>query len=598
MINIGHKIKRFIEIVQEGGFKKALKIVWMRLKRSDQQSYETWFENHRADKRELEAQGKRNFSYRPKFSIIVPTYKTPEKFLREMIDSVLGQTYDNWELCVGDGSVEDAGVKKVLEEYARRDSRIKFKILDENLGISGNTNAALTLATGEYLALLDHDDLLAPEALYNVAECMNEDRTIDVIYTDEDKVSMDLKEHFQPHFKPDFSIDLLRSNNYICHMFVVKKSIADRVGGFRKEFDGSQDYDFIFRCCEQAKNIRHIPKILYYWRMHKNSVAENPESKMYAFEAGKRAIEGNLERCGLQGEVSHTKLLGFYKVTYKVEGTPKVSIVIPNKDEAETLKTCIDSILNRTSYPNYEIIIVENNSTTREIFEYYDELRKVDRVTMVEWKDEFNYSAINNYGIRYSQGEYVVLLNNDTEVITENWLEELLGVCQRKDVGIVGAKLLYPDDTIQHAGVIIGLGGIAGHALLGLDRLDPGYFAKTFISQNVSAVTAACLMVKRSVYDEVGGLEEQLKVAFNDIDFCLKVRQKGYLIVFDAAVELYHYESKTRGAEDTEEKKKRFDSEISYMEEKWRDILENGDPFYNPNWSLAPNQSYRLNYNL
>lgn len=588
------RMKNALEMAKSEGIIKTIRKIKSKVNSNSELDYEIWFNEHKATDEQLEKQRKIKFNYSPKFSIIVPTYKTPEKFLKEMIESVIAQTYTKWELCVADGSENNDVKTRVLEQYASSDSRIKINVLNKNKGISENTNEALALATGDYIVLLDHDDLLAPNALYEVAKAINEDESIDVLYTDEDKISIDLKHHFQPSFKPDFSIDLLRSNNYICHMFVVKKNIVDRIKGFRKEYDGSQDYDFIFRCTFWARKIKHIPKILYHWRMHHNSVAGNPESKMYAYEAGKRAIEYDLEQNGINANVEYIEYLGFYNVKYDIIGEPKVSIIIPNKDEKETLKTCIDSILEKTTYENYEIIVVENNSVSNEIFDYYKEIEKNDKINVITWEKEFNYSAINNYGIRQSNGEYIILLNNDTEIITDDWLQEMLGVCQRKDVGIVGAKLYYPDDTVQHAGVVIGLGGIAGHIFNGLGRKEPGYYTKALIKQDVSAVTAACLMVKRSIFNEVNGLEEDLKVAFNDVDFCLKVREKGYLVVFDPSVELYHYESKSRGIEDTPEKIARFASEIEYMRNKWSKILEKGDPFYNKNLSLDPKKGYQI----
>lgn len=595
LVKINRKrMKNAILYIKENGVRQAVTHMRERLNDEESISYEKWFERHKADKNELEAQRKHKFSYSPMISILVPTYNTPENFLCEMIDSVIKQTYVNWELCIADGNSSSKEIEKVLKKYSDKDDRVKYIMLSENKGISDNTNAALELAKGEFIGLLDHDDLLAPNALYEIIKAINENENVDVIYTDEDKISIDLKTHFQPHFKPDFNIDLLRSNNYICHFFVVRKKIADNIGGFRSEYDGSQDYDFIFRCTDMARNIVHVPKILYYWRMHQNSVAENPQSKMYAFEAGKRAIENNLTTHGIKGQVEHLEILGFYRVRYEVKGTPKVSIIIPNKDEKDTLKTCVESILNKTTYQYYNIIIVENNSETTEIFDYYKKLEKNHKIKIIYWQGEFNYSAINNYGVQYSDGEYIVLLNNDTEVINGTWLEEMLGVCQREDVGIVGAKLLYPDDTVQHAGVIIGSGGIANHAMTGLNKDDPGYFAKAIIQQDLSAVTAACLMIKEKVFVEVGGLEEKLRVAFNDVDLCLKVGKKGYKIVYNPFALLYHYESKSRGKEDNLDKILRFENEIKYMECKWKDILENGDPYYNKNLSLRANDCYGL----
>lgn len=531
------------------------------------------------------------FGKMPKISILVPLYNTPENFLREMIESVTCQTYGNWQLCLADGSDDQhSDVEKICREYVSADPRILYKHLEENKGIAENTNECIRLADGDYIGLFDHDDLLMQDALFEIVKRINEKEDVDAVYTDEDKLLYRGKnkpcKYVEPHFKSDYNLDLLRTNNYICHFFVVKKSIVDKVGGFRKDYDGSQDYDFIFRCVEQAETIEHIAKILYHWRIHENSTAANPQSKMYCYEAGKRAIESHLQRMGIRAEVIMLKHLGFYKVRYPVQGEPLVSIIIPNKDERKTLQKCIASILKKTAYRNYEIIIVENNSTSKDIFEYYHMLEKNKKIKVVRWEDSFNYSKINNFGVRHAKGEYILLLNNDVEVINGDWLSEMIANCQRPEVGIVGAKLLYPDNTVQHGGVIIGLGGIAGHAFVGKDGMQPGYFGRAFVQQNLSAVTAACLMVRRSVFEEVGGLEETLQVAFNDVDFCLKVRRAGYLVVMNPSVLLYHYESKTRGAEDTPEKKARFDSEIRYMAEHWKDILENGDPYYNRNLTL------------
>ena len=551
--------------------------------------YNVWRKKYIPNAKKLKKQRAEKLDYEPCISIIVPTYKTPEKFLKEMIDSVRNQSYENWELCIGDGSVTEDTVKNVVESYQKKDKRIKMLCLSENLGIAGNTNAALSSATGDYIALLDHDDILAPDALYEVVKWMNEhykDET-DVIYTDEDKVSFDLKDYFEPHFKSDYNLDLIRSNNYICHLFVARKSIVDQVGGFRKEYDGSQDYDFILRCIEQSKHVEHVPKVLYHWRCHPGSTAANQESKMYCYEAGKRAIEDHLKRMGEDDcQVVMTEHLGFYHVIYPIREQKKVSIIIPNKDQKEILERCIESVIQKTDYKNYEIIIVENNSTTNEIFEYYKTIEQRENIRVVIWKDKFNYSAINNFGVRYANGEYLLFLNNDIEVIRENWLSEMLANVQRKEVGIVGAKLLYPDNMVQHAGVIIGMGGIAGHPLSRHPADDCGYFARGIIQQNLNAVTAACMLTKKEVYEKVKGFEEKLAVAFNDIDLCLKVRKAGYLIVYDPEALLYHHESISRGKEDTLEKRNRFEGEVDYMAKKWKDVLEKGDEYYNPNLSL------------
>lgn len=538
--------------------------------------------------KEIEVQKSKEFTQKHRFSILVPLYNTPIHFLKEMVDSVASQTYSEWELCLADGSDEEHGeVGDWCRAYTQKDSRVKYRKLEENRGISDNTNACMDMATGDFIALFDHDDLLTPDALYEAMEVLEKNWKVDVIYTDEDKINSDSTVYSEPHFKSDFNIDLLRSNNYICHFFMVRKEIVDKVGGLRTLYNGSQDYDFIFRCVEQARVVYHIPKVLYHWRMHENSTAANPESKMYCYDAGKRAIESHLERMGVEAKVSMTDYLGFYRVKYPVKGEPLVSIIIPNKDEATTLNICLHSILEKTTYKNYEIIIVENNSTNPDTFAYYDTLEKYKNIKVVEWLDNFNYPKINHYGISHSKGEYLIFLNNDTEILTSDWIEELLGNCQRPEVGITGAKLYYPDDKIQHAGVIVGLGGVAGHAFSCHDRKDPGYFARAIVQQDLSAVTAACFMVSRKIYDEVGGMEIQLQVAFNDVDFCLKVRDKGYLVVYNPNVELYHYESKSRGFEDTPRKHARFEREVNFMKARWEKVLSKGDPYYNPNLTLV-----------
>ena len=599
-IQWGRMLKKLSPYTTQKGFRYLKhygpKEFWIRLHERfepEEVPYGPWYEAYVPDEAALEKQRHHHFEYSPLISVAVPAYRTPEKFLAQMIDSLLAQTYGNWELCIANGSPEDSAMKKVLEEYTKKDSRIRVSELTENKGIAGNTNAALEMAQGEFVGLLDHDDLLAPNALYEIVRALDEDRNLDAVYTDEDKVTTELDEHFQPHLKPDFNLDLLRSNNYICHFFVVRRSIVQKVGGFCQEFDGAQDHDFIFRCIETAEKVGHIPEILYHWRTHKASTADNPASKMYAFDAGKRAIEAHLKRTGTEGIVSHTPDLGFFRVKYPVQGQPLVSVIIPNKDEKETLKACIDSIREKTEYPNYEIIIVENNSTTDEIFQYYKELSQDPRIRLLRWKKEFNYSAINNYGVRHANGEYLLFLNNDVTVITPGWIKELLGVCQRPEVGAAGVKLIYPDNTIQHAGCVIGLGGIAGHMFVDMPANRTGYLHKASILQDMSAVTAACMMMKRTAFEEAGGFTEKLSVAFNDVDLCLKVRKNHKLIVYDPYVQLYHMESKTRGAEDNKEKVRRFQEEIEYMRCQWIDILKKGDPYYNKNLSLT-----KWNYSL
>ncbi len=569
---------------------------WIRLHERfepDEVPYGPWYEAYVPDEKTLEKQRAHSFAYTPLISVAVPAYQTPIEFLEQMIDSLISQTYSNWELCIANASPDNEAMQRVLADYAARDSRVRFCNLKENLGIAENTNRAFAMAKGEFLGLLDHDDLLAPNALYEIVNVLQDHSKADAVYTDEDKVTTDLDEHFQPHLKPDFNLDLLRSNNYICHFFVVRRTVVEQVGGFRREFDGAQDYDFIFRCTERAREVLHVPEILYHWRTHKASTADNPASKMYAFEAGKRAIEAHLERTGTRGIVSHTQDLGFYRVQYPVQGQPLVSVIIPNKDEKETLQICLESLKKNTDYKNFEIIIVENNSTTDEIFQYYKELAKDPQIHLLRWKKEFNYSAINNFGAAHAQGEYLLFLNNDIKVITPEWMNEMLGVCQRPEVGAVGVKLIYPDNTIQHAGCVIGMGGIAGHMFVDMPSERTGYLHKASLIQDMSAVTAACMMMKKEAFDKAGGFTQELAVAFNDVDLCLKVRKEGYLVVYDPYAKLYHMESKTRGAEDSKEKVRRFQTEIEYMRCHWMDILKKGDPYYNKNLSLT-----KWNYSL
>ncbi len=596
----GRMLKKLSPYTIQKGFRYLKhygpKEFWVRLHERfepEEVPYGPWYEAYRPSEEVLEKQRKHVFAYSPKISVAVPAYKTPEHFLQELVDSLKEQTYRNWELCIANGSPEDERLCRSLEKFSKEDSRIRYENLKENLGIAGNTNAAFDMAEGEFVGLLDHDDLLAPNALYEIAAALQEHPECDVIYTDEDKITGEGEEHFQPHFKPDFNLDLLRSNNYICHFLVIRRNLLREVGGVRKEFDGAQDYDLVFRCTEKAREIVHVPEILYHWRTHRTSTADNPASKMYAYEAGKRAIEAHLLRCHTKGIVSHTPDYGFYRVQYPVDGEPFVSIIIPNKDEKDTLKACVDSILEKTTYKNYEILIVENNSTSKEIFSYYKELSKNDSIRLLRYQKPFNYAAINNYGARKAKGEYLLFLNNDVTIITEDWIQKMLGICQREEVGACGVKLLYPDRTIQHAGCVIGMGGVAGAMFVNMPAERGGYLHKASLLQDMSAVTAACMMTDRKVFEKVGGFTEDLAVAFNDMDLCLKIRREKKLIVYQPYVQLYHMESKTRGTEDSEEKIRRFQSEIEYMRSHWIEILKKGDPYYNKNLSLT-----KWNYSL
>ena len=578
--------KFFIYLRKEGISATINRIRVKLFHKKDISTYERWLNDNRITQSELEEQRKETFSYEPKFSIVVPLYMTKESYLRALIESVANQTYANWELCFADGSGEGSPLEKIVKEYQKRGLNIQYEILAENKGISENTNVAIRMATGDYIVLADHDDSMAENALYECAKAINADKNIDVLYSDEDKIDMVGKKYFDPNFKPDLNMDLLCSMNYICHLFVVKKTIIDKIGMLRSEFDGAQDHDFILRCVEVAQSVYHIPKVLYHWRCHINSTAANPESKLYAFEAGRKAVEEHYKRIGVPAKVEHSSFYGMFHTKFCWEEQPLISILIPNKDHIEDLKKCMESIEQKSTYRNFEFVVIENNSTEEETFAYYKEIEKKENVQVVYYKGGFNFSKINNFGAKYAKGEYLLLLNNDTEIITPECLQELLGYCMREDVGIVGAKLCYDDDTIQHAGVVIGFGGMAGHAFIESSRFDTGYMGRIMCAQDYSAVTAACMMTKKSVYNAVGGLTEALEVAFNDIDYCLKVRELGKLVVYNPYAELYHYESKSRGMEDTPEKVERFNSEVAKFCERWEDILQKGDPYYNPNLTL------------
>lgn len=584
MINTTN-IKKGLREIRKSGIKNTYHKMRSKIKTAVvlEINYDNWYRSMLPSQSELQEQRNTKFEYNPLISIVVPTYNTKVEFLKAMIDSVINQTYSNWELCIADGASNNEDTIKTLKEYQQKDKRIKVRYLEENYMISGNTNEGIKMVTGDYVALLDHDDLLTEDALYQYIKVLNNDREVDFMYSDEDKIDEKELEFFGPHFKQDWAPDTLRSYNYITHFSVFSKELLDKVGYFNSEFDGSQDFDMILRLTEKAKKVIHIPKILYHWRVHNGSTAAGIDVKPYALEAGRRAIEEHLKRIGESGIVKRGNFSGCYKVEFDIINNPKISIIIPNKDEVSTLKKCINSVITKSTYKNYEIIIVENNSTKQETFEYYKKLEKEENIKVIKWDGNFNYSAINNFGVQNCNGEYILLLNNDTQVIKENWLEELLMHCQKKDVGIVGGKLYYPDDTIQHAGIVIGVNGVADHIGKGFGRYENGHMGRLLIKQNVSAVTGACLMIRRDVFEEVEGLNEEFAVAFNDIDLCMRVREKGYRIVFNPYVELYHYESKSRGFENTPEKLERFNKEIELFYSIWgRNYI---DEYYNINFS-------------
>ena len=577
--------------------KKSL--IWLKKKltRKEYADYDTWLRIMRVSRQELFAQRKTKFSYAPKFSVVVPLYHTPAKFLKDLVRSMMYQSYANWELCLVNASPDDVHLTSLLENWAMRDKRIRVIRLEKNLGIAQNTNAGIAASTGEFIAFLDHDDFLEPDALFCYADALNKDKTIDVFYSDEDKTDEYAAHYFYPHFKSDFNIDLLHANNYMCHFLAVRKSLVDTVGGLNEKFDGAQDYDFVLRLTENTKKIYHCPRILYHWRCSNQSTAANQGNKMYAIHAGKAALNAHYKRIGWNARAQEGAVDGWYQTKFTLKEEPLVSILIPNKDHTDDLDVCLNSFFERADYQNYEFIIIENNSVLPETFAYYEKIEKEhDNVKVVYWEAGFNYSAINNFGFKFAKGDYIMLLNNDVELITPDIFQSMLGFCMRPEVGIVGAKLLYNDHTVQHAGVLVGAGGLADHVFKGIHEDDPGYMGRAISSQDVSAVTAACLLVKRSVYEEVGGLEDEFQVAFNDVDFCLKVRKAGYLIVYDADVKLFHYESKSRGMEDTTERFIRFGNEMMLLNSKWDILSTFVDPYYNPNLSYL--EYYKINHTI
>ena len=526
----------------------------------------------------------------PKISIVVPLYNTPLNFLEELLDSVVNQTYRNWELCCVDAG-QDTAVGQHVQARAKADPRIRYQKLTENEGIAGNTNHGFELATGDYIALLDHDDILHPCALWYTAQAIVE-QGADFVYTDEATFEGKVENVVLYHFKPDFMLDNLRSNNYICHLTTFSKVLMEQAGGGeRAEYNGSQDYDLFLRLTEKAQKIAHIPHALYYWRSSPNSTASDISAKTYCIDAGIAALKAHYARCSVA--VDDVTLIpgtpGYYKTDYTMAHPGRVSILIPTCDHIRDLETCVESIYARTTYPDFEILLIENNSKEEQTFRSYERMQKEhpDTLKVLTWQGKgFNYSALNNFGAQYATGEYLLLLNNDTEVITPGWLEEMVMYAQQKRVGCVGAKLLYPDDTIQHAGVGFGIGGVAGHLHKYFPATSDGYMGRLNYVQDVYGDTAACLLIRKEIYDEVHGLDESYAVAFNDVDFCVRVREAGYTNVFTPFAQLYHYESKSRGMEDNPEKQKRFQGEVLRFQARWGDLLAKGDPCTNPNFDI------------
>ena len=541
--------------------------------------YKKWILENEVEMDKLE-----KLEYNPLISIITPTYNTPLKYLKEMLDSVLAQTYTNWELCIADDASSNQETLKLLKEYAERYKNIKVIYREENGHISKASNSALSLVNGEFIAFLDHDDTLSINALYEVVKKINEDRNLKLIYSDEDKI--DINAHrYLPHFKSSWNRDMFYSHNYICHFVVIQKEILEKVEGFRVGYEGSQDYDLLLRSLAFIKDeeIGNIEKILYHWRAIEGSTAYGSGEKDYADDAGRRALEDYMMQKDKNIQVVSGLLPNTYKINYPLHEFPLVSLLVPTRDGYDILHKCINSILEKTLYPNYEIIVLDNETTCKKTLHYFEEIKEHSNISILEYHYPFNYSAINNFGVKHAKGEIIGLINNDVELISSGWLNEMVSHVQREKVGAVGAMLYYDNNTIQHAGVLLGLGGVAGHSHKNFKRGSDGYFSRLKIVQNLSAVTAACLLVKKELYEEVGGLNEKdLTVAFNDVDFCLKLLDKGYRNVWTPYVELYHHESISRGAEDNPEKIERMNREIEYMKKSWSHYIE-ADSKYNKN---------------
>lgn len=589
------KVNKGISYLKRNGIRSTIQRVKIE-KTRNQSSYASWLERtEHFDFEKIKAEINK-FQYQPKISIAMPVYNVEEEWLRRCIDSILIQDYMNWELCMADDASTDPKVKELLNKYSNSDERIKVVFRAENGHISEATNSALELATGEFVALLDNDDELPRIAFYEVVKALNENQELDLIYSDEDKIDME-GNRSDPSFKPDWSPDLLLGTNYISHLGVYRRTLLNEIGGFRKGYEGSQDYDLVLRFTEKTtgERIKHIPKVLYHWRMLPTSTAVDQSTKGYAFEAGLRAIQDALIRREIKGYATHGRANGLYDVYYDIESEELVSIIIPTKNGYKDVKRCVSSIIEKTTYKNYEIIIADNGSTDEKMKELYDLFSQQleEHFRVVEIDIPFNFSKINNIAAKEAKGKYLLFLNNDTEVINADWLKLMVSFGQQERVGCVGAKLLYPNNTIQHAGVILGLGGVAGHGHYGYPHGDLGYFGKLALNVDYLAVTAACLLMKKQDFDAVSGFDEDFTVAFNDVDLCLKVKELGRDNVWLHEAELYHFESQTRGYDDKGKKKKRFAQEKEMMEIKWSELIEN-DPFYNPNLTRdIPNFSYR-----
>lgn len=618
--------KRAINFFVKKGPKAFISKVIRKIKRINiDYDYSRWYELTKITEDELNLQRKHRFEFEPLLSVVIPTYDTSDEFLMMLFKSLLNQTYQNFEICVVDATnynncknnpknffekLKDVNDPLNLNNNHFDISHINIKYLDSNLSIADNTNVGINMAKGEYIVLCDHDDTITLDALYQIVDVINKNTNALLIYSDEDKVDTKDEVYFEPAFKPDFNLDMLLSVNYFCHLTTIKKSLLDELYRIdktyeRPEYNGAQDYDLFLRLVcliindtyndgrYDTTSIIHIPKVLYHWRCHIESTSKNSESKLYAFQNGEKAVYDFYKRCKIKFEdvlnVEKGHDFGLYHTVYsKNYNEPLISIIIPNKDHVDDLSLAINSICNG-NYNNIEFIICENNSKNSDTFKFYDELKKDNRIKVITYEGDFNYSKINNYARKFANSNYLLFLNNDVEMINKDSLHEMLSYLRREDVGAVGSKLLYKDNTYQHAGVIIGIGGIADHSFKGINDFDSTYMNRAQIVQDLNAVTAACIMVKSDIFDKLGGFDEKLAVAFNDIDLCLRIRKEGYLIVYNPYSSFYHYESKSRGLEDTDEKVNRFNHEFAYFVKRWNDKLITADEYYNPNLTLRQN---------
>lgn len=569
------KIKKIDSYIKAYGIGKTVGLLYEKATHKDQKDYERWLERHKITEAIREVQKETVFDKQPCFSIVVPLYKTQEKYLNELVESIKGQTYSNWELCLSDGSGGDSPLKEILKELEHSDSRIKVISSKESLQIAENTNAAIDIATGDYIVFADHDDILSADALYECTKCINENLEVDMIYSDEDKVSMDGQTYFEPHFKPDLNMDLLCSVNYFCHLVVVKRQLLDRAGDLDGEYNGAQDYDFVLRCVEKTDAVYHIPKILYHWRAHMDSTAENPESKRYAFEAGRRAIQKHYERIGLKDAyVEETVYPGTYRTRYKYADKPKVSIIIDEITKKELLGKTLQSI-KANDYPDYEVIIVD--CTEKKEIEEFVEKYQDKRIRVKRGEKIWTAAKRKNEGAGCAEGEYLIFLAGNAEYADKEGMSELVSVAMRSDVGVVGTRSYYKNGTVEHAGCVIGINGTAGSLFEHTLRGENGYFSHIVTQMQYSAVAGACMMVKKDIFEKVNGFDEGYKGELGKVDLCLKIRNKHISVVYNPYVEVVRWSNELQNNENDEKNFKK----------QWAEILEKGDPYYNKNLSLS-----------